>query len=121
MLWEDKQYSIALLFFLVFLSVHKIFTTSHFNANQCKYILFYKNTVYKNQQTQIFQIFKVEFRVRLRLIHFKQIFPNGMLSNYKKVYRNYREELLSMLRFLNIMSGVDHNSTHHVSFLIRDT
>ena len=43
-------------------------------------------------------------------------FSNGMLSNYRKVYKNYRDELLIVLWFLNI-SAVGHNIAHTTYFL----
>ena len=43
-------------------------------------------------------------------------------SNYNNIYKNYRDELLSVLWVLNIMSVVKHNIAHtYILFLIRDT
>ena len=38
-------------------------------------------------------------------------FSNGMVSNHRKVYKNYRDELLNVLWFLD-MSAVGHKIAH---------
>lgn len=64
----------------------------------------FENTVYKNHQAQSFQIFKSGL---ISNSFFFQIY-----SNYKKACKNYKEELLSVLWFLEIISAVAHNIEH---------
>ena len=47
---------------------------------------------YNNHQAQMSSdILSMKHGIMLRLIHPKEIFSNDMLSNYKKVFKNYRK------------------------------
>ena len=54
-------------------------------------------TVYKNLQAQISKSFKSGFRILLRFIHHKESFSNWYALKLKKLCKNYREKLLSVL------------------------
>ena len=61
-----------------------LFTNTHFLLITAEF--------YNNHQAQMSSnILSMKHGIMLRLIHPKEIFSNDMLSNYKKVFKNYRK------------------------------
>ena len=84
------------------------------------YTFCYKNTYCKNHQNQIFQFLQKQIKNHAEGCSSQVFFL--IPSNYNNIYKNYRDELLSVLWVLNIMSVVKHNIAHtYIIFLIRVT